>query len=147
MIIFGNFNIYGTHQSVQRVAPELQVERTKFSGVRGVSEILQGTGGRYLTIHTKIHNRYATSDALLAYLRVLDNLVGGNATLTIVKGPFGGLPDSYPACTFHGFDRDPSDDAGPLPDKTGLLDGNIPSWWIEGTLKFYQLTIYPRPGG
>jgi hypothetical protein len=60
--------------------------------------------------------------------------IGPNAWST------GGVPRIFRHCTFEGFSKDAGPTSGALPDNIGLLDGNIPSWWIEGILTWRQLS-------
>lgn len=141
MISFAGTDIPGTHESPVRAVPNLQKLRSEFFGVIGESELTGGRKGRAITIRILIHNRYSQSGALMQFLFTLDQLVGTNGVLQIQNGPYGGVQATYPACTFEGFANDSSPDAGPLPDMTGALDGSAPSWWIQGTLNFYQLNV------
>lgn len=137
----GNF-FWGTHDSPVFTNPEFQSVRTKFFGVKGESEIRGETGGRIITIHVRLHNRWSSSDSLMSFLDNVDEWTGEHGDLRITNTGFpfiGGVPRVYPSCTFEGFSKDPSDYGGPLPDLVGLLDGNVPSWWIMGTLQFRQL--------
>jgi len=134
MITFAGSPIPGTHEQLLTLAPQLQAKRTKYSGVVGESEITQSRGGRDLSTHIWIHNAYSSSDALVAYLENLDGLVGTHGDLVITRTARGGVPRSFPNCTFEGFFPDP--ERGALPDVAGTLDGG---WWIAGTLRWHQL--------
>lgn len=140
MIEFNGNLIHGTHESPKPTAPELQTARTKFSGVRGESEIRQQQGGRNITIRIKLHNGYTSFESLQAQIKALEDMVGQHGDLRITRGPYGGLNRVYEFCTFEGFTEDPSPDSGPLPDNAGTLDGTTPSWWVDGWLAFRQLS-------
>jgi hypothetical protein len=136
---------FGTWESPVFPAPELQTVRSKFAGVRGESEIMLESGGRTIQIHGKIHNRFADPQSLNAFLDHLDDQVGQHGTLEIVnQGPnawsAGGVPRTFRHCTFEGFAKDAGPSGGALADNIGLLDGGKPSWWIEGTLTWRQLS-------
>jgi hypothetical protein len=136
----GNF-IHGTHESPVAEAPSFQTRRTGFSGVIGESEIRQGRKGRRITCRIKIHNSFSTSDQLYAYIRGIDVRVGEHGMLAITRVNNVGAPVNYPNCTFEGFTKDATADSGPLPDYVGLLDNTKPSWWMDGTLQWYQLNV------
>ena len=136
-VIFGNYEIAGTHESPSPGAPELQAVRTGFSGVLGESEIRQGHKGRSIAIHMWLHNHYGSATQLMEAIHIIQQLVGAHADLTIT----GNVPWTYPNCTFEGFTKDPGPEGGPLPDSTGLLDGGNPSWWACGWLVWRQLSI------
>jgi len=140
MIQFGTSVIPGTHQSPIFTAPELHAVRNHFAGVRYESEILLGTGGRPVVIPIMLHSQLQTAIALEGLLKTLNTMVGMHELLEILEGPYGGVPMEFPNCTFEGFTKDGSDDAGPLADMVGLLDGVTPSWWIKGMLMFRQLS-------
>lgn len=142
-IYFNNRFIEGTHQSPNPARPGLMVKRTLFSGVIGESEIRQGSKGRAIVIPIKIHSHFQTAEQLAAYIRGLDARVGEHGLLEIQRRNGVGAPAIYPFCTFEGFEKDPTPDAGPLPDLVGTLepDGVKPSWWIDGMLYFHQLAV------
>lgn len=132
---------HGTHESPTMTAPELQTVRTKFAGVVGESEIRLGTGGRNITVPIILHNRYANSSRLMQRLEEYEGWIGDHGTLGFTTDELGGIDAEFPNCTFEGFFKDASPDAGPLPDMVGLLDDYTPSWWVRGTLVFRQLSI------
>jgi len=141
MVIFDGNPIVGTHGSPVFVAPTLQRVTAEYAGVLGESELRLGRKARTIQIQIKLHDKHATSDALFIILKSLDKMVGDHGVLAIAAGAYGGLIRNYKNCTFEGFSKSPSDDAGPLPDITGLLDGAVPSWWVDGTLSFRQLSV------
>jgi len=141
MVIFDSIAIVGTHGSPVFVAPTLQRVSAEYAGVLGESELRLGRKARTIQIQIKLHDKHATSDALFTVLKSLDKMVGQHGVLAIGAGAYGGLLRTYKNCTFEGFNKDPQDDGGPLPDITGLLDGAVPSWWVDGTLLFRQLSV------
>lgn len=141
MIKFNGEDIHGTHESPAFQAPAHQTVRTPFAGVQGESEIRLGRKGRAIAINIILHNGYSQPAALINQLRALEQKVGNHGILQIVPGPWGGVPQTFKNCTFEGFTKDPSPDGGPLPDSVGTLDGSKPSWWIRGTLMWYQLSV------
>lgn len=140
MIKFNGNDIYGTHESPVFQAPALQTVRTYFPAVQGESEIRLGRKGRPIAIRIVLHNGY-TKEQLVAQVRTLDQTVGDHGILQIVHGPWGGVPQTFRNCTFEGFTKDSENDAGPLPDIAGTLDGNKNSWWVRGTLVWHQLSV------
>ncbi len=141
MIKFNGEDIHGTHESPVFQAPALQTVRSYFAGVQGESEIRLGRKGRPITINIVLHNGYSQPESLVAQLRNLEQKVGNHGVLQIVAGQWGGVPQTFKNCTFEGFTKDPSPDAGPLPDNAGTLDGGVPSWWIRGVLVWHQLSV------
>lgn len=144
MITFDALDIPGTHEAPIASAPLNHSIRTKFASVNGESEIRLGRGGRLITCRIIIHGGYQSYNALDQKLSELDQAVNRNGDLNFTPGPFGGLQRTYQACTFQGFEKDPENTGGPLPDNIGLLDGTKPSWWVHGTLTWYQLSTDPQ---
>ncbi|MEX2113324.1 MAG: hypothetical protein WD845_09070 [Pirellulales bacterium] len=139
--------IYGLHSSPMMGAPALMAQRTAYSGVIGESEILQGSKGRLITFEIKIFHQFQSWPALAGYLHLLDQMVGQvHGELHVAPGPHGGLDDSFHNCTFEGFARKQDGLSGPLADMTGLLDGVTPSWWVDGYVAFYQLSVADDAG-
>ena len=140
-LIHDGGTFHGTHEAPTAQAPELQTVRTKFAGVIGESEIRLGTGGRNITVPIVLHDGYTSSWQLQERIREYEGWVGDHGTLEVFSDEVSGVDAEYPNCTFEGFFKDPSPDAGPLPDYVGLLDGYTPSWWVRGVLVFRQLSI------
>lgn len=146
MLVFNGFTLYGTHRSLVPAAPDLQLKTTKFMGVHGESAIRGGRGGREITCHICIHNRYGTARELTTYLRQLDTLVGGFGELRERRVDGAGIDqEPFKECVFLGFTPDPQ--YGIIPDTSGTLDGANPSWHTEGMLRWRQLSIEPQTAG
>ncbi len=141
MVIFDGVAIVGTHGSPVFVAPALMRATAEYAGVLGESELTLGRKARGILIHIKLHDKHATYTALFNFIKTLDKMVGKHGVLRIATGIYGGLARDYKNVTFEGFSKDPTDDAGPLPDNVGTLDGAKPSWWVDGTLAFRQLSV------
>jgi hypothetical protein len=139
MIIFNGSTIPGTHGPVWPSAPQFQSAQFKFFGLDGVSEIWGGRGKRQIDTDIWLHNNFSNSPQLVAYLQVLEAMVGDHGLLKITAGGTGGVPRSYPHCTFKGFEPTRGEKWGPKPDITGLLDGTVNTWWQAGTLTWEQL--------
>jgi len=140
MIIFNNLTIPGIHGPIWPSPPEFQSAKFKFFGLDGVSEINGGRGMRRIDTQIWIHNNFASFKALVSFLEFLDTRVGEHGNLKITSGGEGGVPRTYPHCTFLGFDPDRS--LGPLPDVVGQLDpGPSLTFWQAGTLIWNQLRI------
>lgn len=144
MISHANLNISGTHESPVHQAPMNHSIRTKFAGVNGESEIRLGRGGRLITCRIMLHGGYSAFGELNSVLSELDHHVNEFGDLVFSRGAYGGLDRTYQACTFQGFEKDADPDSGPLPDLTGLLDGTPGSFWVRGTLTWYQLATEPQ---
>ena len=142
MIVFDGQEIYGTHGPIITPPPVFQSRRTKFSGVRGISEIRQESGGRSLTVQSWVHNRFVDPALLVAYLELLDVRVGDHGILQVIRiedgsKPRGGMARVYNDCTFEGFTMAPP---GYLPDIAKQLDAiNQKTWFAMGTFTFFQL--------
>lgn len=110
--------------------PRLQTRRRKYWGLHGESEILGFPGGRAIAVPIVIHAAYNSVAELGVMATALDNLVGANATLSLI----GTYNQTFPNCTFEGFERD----SDILPDVAGTLNY---SYWMHGVLHFYQLQL------
>ena len=140
MIIFNGKTIFGLHGPLWPDPPEFQSAKFKFFGLDGVSEIFGGRGMRKIDTEIWIHNKFTSFPQLVAYLELLDRRVGEHGELKVTPGAEGGVPRSYPHCTFLGFSPDRS--LGPLPDIPGQLDGlGTTTFWQAGTLTWNQLKI------
>lgn len=140
MIVFNSRTIFGIHGPLWWQVPEFQSAKFKFFGLDGVSEINGGRGMRRIDTQIWIHNKFTTFRQLVAYLELLDRRVGEHGDLKVTSGGAGGVPRTYPHCTFLGFD--PDRELGPLPDFTGQLDGiGTTTHWQAGTLTWNQLRI------
>jgi hypothetical protein len=140
MLTFAGTPIPGTHRPVQTTAPMLQAIRTKFVGVRGESSINGLRGGRPLMAEIWIHNRFSTSDALVAFLESLDRLVDTYGDLVVTRNTYGGIPRRFPGCEFEGFSLDAE---GCKRDDSQTMEG-MASWYCHGELRWYQLDVTAR---
>ncbi len=130
-ITFGSYEIPGDVLPFQPSSPELQAWRTKYAGVRGVSEIIGATGMRPIDIPIVLFGDFNSSGQLQSFLQTLDDRIGTNETVQIDSNAGQG---PYDNCTL--IDYQPI--KMPLPDLAGLLDGG---WFMYLLLRFVQLDI------
>ena len=132
-LLFPGVSLPGTNGPLIQTAPTLQTKRTKFFGVLGESEIIGYGGGRYLECTHWLYGGWTTPDQIKAALLAIDSAVGLHGTLTIS----GSVSRPYENCTFEGFTFS---HLGILVCRDGGLgDGANPSFWVEGTVRWYQL--------
>lgn len=124
---------YGIHGPIVQRAPELQVARTKYFGVAGISEILGYGGGREMQCESWLHDATLDTQAkLVSYLDTLDRQVGTHGALQAAAP--GAVTRTFNHVTFQGFEMG---EWGILPDETGSLAGGF---WCKGILHFFQLS-------
>lgn len=70
-LAFRSASIPGTHGEMQFGQWEVQVSRTRFNSVKGVSEQRGERGGRTITFESWWHNAYATAALLEAAVELL----------------------------------------------------------------------------
>jgi len=125
----------------QHGPPEISPVRTKYAGVKGVSEIRMEPAGRMLVFPYLIFGNFGTRWEWMDYVDVELNkkLLEQNGTIHIddLTGSAGPEPDQKD-CTFHGAAIQPGD---PLPPGTLVgLDPADNGWHGRVILEFYQLT-------
>ena len=107
---------------------ELQVQRTKFFGVEGESEILGGRSGRVIEINHWFFGDYSSRKEIATALQRLDARTGNNGRLELTE-----MTLLFYDCTFEGYELL----YGPLQDIAQTLDGG---YWAELSLRFRQLS-------
>ena len=133
MALYFRGNIPGIHQEAKPGPPELHVQRTKYFGLLGVSEIVGYRGGRPIEYRITVRDpAIRSAAAMVLFLQDLDNQVGVNDVLT----ESGTISRVFRDCTFEGF----TIETGPLPDVAGTL-GTAGGWFVVGTLRWYQLVV------
>lgn len=130
-ITFNGFGIPGQHGALQKGLREIHASRTHFAGVYGDSEITEGPGCREITCHIWINDSsFSSSGALAGFLESMDLIVLTNGDLV----ESGTISETLKDCTFEGFDPHPD---GMRPG-SGTIDPA--TWWIEGVLRWRQLS-------
>lgn len=123
--------------------PEVEVVRSKFFGVRGVSEIRGEQGGRMLEFPYLLFDNFASRRALLSYVRLtLNDRAGDHGTLALSDPQYGtGSDPDLRECTFHGAHLDRRN-VFPPGNLIGLpTDQSDNGWFCFLTLAFYQLRV------
>ena len=116
---------------------DIQVWRTHFPNVHGVSEIRGGIGGRLLEFPMLLFGGFTRRRDLEEYINEVLNFQLANENGTITHTGTGSAsanttePD-YEDCTLHGFEMHPM---GPIFDYAGTVDGG---WLCYGVLRFFQ---------
>jgi len=132
-IAFNGTPIPGWHERIAAAKPMLQTKRTKFAGINGESEIVLGTGGRALECKIWINSpSFGSSQSLAQFLAQLDGLVGSHGPLVET----GSVQQTFNDVTYEGFVP-----SGPYLPVVGGVGMNAGTWFVEGTLHFYQDSI------
>ena len=110
----------------------MQTKRTRRWGLKGESEIRGKPQGRPIILDVLHYGGFTTYKKLRKSLRGLDDRIGQHGTLQIHVA---GITEDFKDCTFLHYEPGQGEDAGPLEDTGGTIDGG---WWQEITFIFRQ---------
>ncbi|HEV3023241.1 MAG TPA: hypothetical protein VGX76_12275 [Pirellulales bacterium] len=131
-ISFNGIPIPGIHGALEKGLRQIHAQRTHFAGLWGDSEITLGSGSREITCKIWLNDpSFGSSQALVNFMQFLDDLVETNGIIQET----GTVQDLLPDCTFEGFQENPE---GMHPAQGQGM--NAGTWWIEGTLRWRQLS-------
>lgn len=127
---FNGLQIPGLFGQVQIGGRLAQVQRTKFWGVNGESEIRGGWGSRPIIIQHTLYGDYQNNAQAMAFLEQLDSMTAKNGALRLSNAV---VSKTFYDCTLDGVEKPML----PMKDVAGTLDGG---YWADITLHFTQLS-------
>jgi hypothetical protein len=127
-LFFNGQEIPGMYSAPLFDRRDLQVQRTKFWGVKGESEIVGEWAGRQIEVNHWFYGGYGSQSEIFEALQALDKRTGENGRLEFTE-----MGILLYDCTFEGHDLR----YGPLYDYAGTLDTG--KFWAEIGLRWRHL--------